>query len=318
MVLLAALDIVLARWTGCLEVVVGTLVANRPTAAAGGMLGAHYNVALLRGSLAGDPCLGELILRVVESTLPALDRQELPFAAVAATLAAGLGIDPAAVPAAVLQVDRYPLHALRLQGATVGGLHLDEEGAGRLADLAAPRGVPAAASCAPLTFFVREAPGGVTLSLFYHPAAIGHLTATRLLDAYLTALGALTGPLDLPALALDLDLGFDLPDRPSGPAAGGLSEATAVPGRGPEMTVRGGPAPGGARLLGTSGTPAAPRFLSFTTGSPVAALSPIVTCGPAVPLGPAADQAEVVCAAAAGRRAPALPAALRPPASTGS
>jgi amino acid adenylation domain-containing protein len=75
MVLLAALDVVLARWSGQDDVVVGTRVAGRTHA--GPVPG--MNTLALRVRLAENPTFRELLGRVRETTLAAYAHQDLPF-----------------------------------------------------------------------------------------------------------------------------------------------------------------------------------------------------------------------------------------------
>ncbi|WP_420129158.1 non-ribosomal peptide synthetase [Longimicrobium sp.] len=77
MVLLAALDVVLSRWSGQDDVVVGTQVAGRTHAAAEPVPG--MNTLALRVSLAQNPTFRELLGRVRETTLAAYAHQDLPF-----------------------------------------------------------------------------------------------------------------------------------------------------------------------------------------------------------------------------------------------
>lgn len=222
MILLAALDVLIARWAGTEDVVVGTLVANRETPTAGRILGAHYNPLLLRTSLAGDPCLGEVLMRVAESSLPALERQGLPFARVAGIAAAEAGVPPRRIPAVVLQLDRYPMHALALAGARVTGLHADPAGARAVEDLAAPRRLRAA-SPADLTFFVRDEGGRLTVSIFYRTRRFHDATAGRLARSFAEILLAFTERLEDPfrEVPLPLDESPELPEPPleGGPAS---------------------------------------------------------------------------------------------------
>ncbi|HEU4560440.1 MAG TPA: amino acid adenylation domain-containing protein [Longimicrobium sp.] len=79
MVLLAALDVVLSRWSGQDEVVVGTQVAGRTHAGTEPMLGMFQNTLALRVSLAGNPAFRALLARVRKATLSAYAHQEVPF-----------------------------------------------------------------------------------------------------------------------------------------------------------------------------------------------------------------------------------------------
>ncbi|HWK90397.1 MAG TPA: amino acid adenylation domain-containing protein, partial [Longimicrobium sp.] len=79
MVLLAALDVVLARWSGQDDVVVGTPIAGRTRAETEGMIGLFLNSLALRTDLSGDPSFREVLRRVRQATLDAYAHQDLPF-----------------------------------------------------------------------------------------------------------------------------------------------------------------------------------------------------------------------------------------------
>jgi amino acid adenylation domain-containing protein len=79
MVLLAALQLLLARWSGGDDIVVGAPVAGRTRRAAEGLVGLFLNHLVLRTDLSGDPTFGELIARARQTALGAYAHQEVPF-----------------------------------------------------------------------------------------------------------------------------------------------------------------------------------------------------------------------------------------------
>ncbi len=79
MVLLAVLAILLHRWTGQEDLVVGAPVAGRNRPELDGLIGYFINALALRTDLSGDPTVRELVARVREVTLGAYAHQELPF-----------------------------------------------------------------------------------------------------------------------------------------------------------------------------------------------------------------------------------------------
>src|SRR4029079_13010372 len=79
MTLLAAFQLLLSRYTGQTDVVVGSPSANRNRAEIEGLIGYFVNPLVLRTDLAGDPPFRELVARVREVALGAYTHQELPF-----------------------------------------------------------------------------------------------------------------------------------------------------------------------------------------------------------------------------------------------
>ncbi|HWK88607.1 MAG TPA: condensation domain-containing protein, partial [Longimicrobium sp.] len=79
MVLLAAFQALLARWSGQDDVVVGTPIANRTRPELEGLIGFFANTLVLRGDVSGDPAFAALLDRVREATLGAYEHQDAPF-----------------------------------------------------------------------------------------------------------------------------------------------------------------------------------------------------------------------------------------------
>jgi amino acid adenylation domain-containing protein len=79
MVLLAALDLLLARWSGQEDVVVGTPIANRTRRETEGLIGFFVNTLALRTDLSGNPSFQALLGRVRATTLEAYQHQDVPF-----------------------------------------------------------------------------------------------------------------------------------------------------------------------------------------------------------------------------------------------
>jgi amino acid adenylation domain-containing protein len=79
MVLLAAYALLLGRYGGTEDVVVGTPVAGRGQVALEGLIGFFVNTLVLRVGLGGNPTVAELLGRVRGVVLGALEHQDLPF-----------------------------------------------------------------------------------------------------------------------------------------------------------------------------------------------------------------------------------------------
>src|SRR5215213_6974498 len=79
MTLLGAWAVLLSRWSGEKEVVVGSPIANRTRAELEGLIGFFVNSMVLRTSFHRDPTFKELLAQVREVTLGAYAHQDLPF-----------------------------------------------------------------------------------------------------------------------------------------------------------------------------------------------------------------------------------------------
>jgi amino acid adenylation domain-containing protein/thioester reductase-like protein len=79
MVLQTAFAILLRRYSGQTDVVVGTPVANRKDPDWAGVVGLFVNTVVLRSCLADEESFEELLRRCRESTLDALDHGDVPF-----------------------------------------------------------------------------------------------------------------------------------------------------------------------------------------------------------------------------------------------
>ncbi len=79
MVLLAALKILLFRYTGQEDISVGTYIANRNRKEIEGLIGFFVNTLVMRTSLSGNPTFRELCLRVQDVAFGAYANQDLPF-----------------------------------------------------------------------------------------------------------------------------------------------------------------------------------------------------------------------------------------------
>ncbi|HEX8272438.1 MAG TPA: amino acid adenylation domain-containing protein [Longimicrobiaceae bacterium] len=79
MVLMAAWQLLLARWSGQDDVVVGTPVAGRNRREIEGLIGFFVNTLAIRADLSGRPGFRELVRRVREAAFGAFAHQDLPF-----------------------------------------------------------------------------------------------------------------------------------------------------------------------------------------------------------------------------------------------
>ncbi len=78
-VLLMAFQVLLGRWSGQTDFVVGTPVAGRSTSEVENVVGFLVNTLAVRADLSGDPTFAELLGRVREATLGGYEHQDVPF-----------------------------------------------------------------------------------------------------------------------------------------------------------------------------------------------------------------------------------------------
>ncbi|MBV9790645.1 MAG: amino acid adenylation domain-containing protein [Chloroflexi bacterium] len=79
MTLLGAFQVLLARWSGQYDLVVGSPIAGRSRPELEKLIGFFVNTLALRTDLGGNPSFVELLGRVRETTLGAYTHQDLPF-----------------------------------------------------------------------------------------------------------------------------------------------------------------------------------------------------------------------------------------------
>jgi amino acid adenylation domain-containing protein len=79
MTLLAGFQVLLSKYAGVDEVVVGTPVAGRTDAGVEGLIGLFANMLVVRTRLDGDPAFREVLRRVRAAALGAFEHQEVPF-----------------------------------------------------------------------------------------------------------------------------------------------------------------------------------------------------------------------------------------------
>ena len=86
MTLSAAFKVLLSRYSGQEDIVVGTPIANRTRVETEGLIGFFVNTLALRTDLSGDPTFKELLKREREAALGAYGHQDVPFEKVVAEL----------------------------------------------------------------------------------------------------------------------------------------------------------------------------------------------------------------------------------------
>jgi len=115
MVLLAAFQTLLARWSGQQDLAVGTPVAGRNRVELEGLIGFFVNNLVLRVDLAGDPTFRELLGRVRETELAAQAHQDVPFEKLVEELVSERSLAHAPLVQVMFALQNAPFGKLEIQ-----------------------------------------------------------------------------------------------------------------------------------------------------------------------------------------------------------
>ncbi|MEL6762601.1 MAG: amino acid adenylation domain-containing protein [Cyanobacteria bacterium J06607_6] len=116
MTLLAAFQVLLQRYSGCTDLVIGTPIANRPHAELEDLIGMFVNTLVLRTDLSGDPRFEELLRRVREVALDAYVHQSVPFEQVVEALAVPRSWSHAPLFQVMFVLQNAPLPTMAMAG----------------------------------------------------------------------------------------------------------------------------------------------------------------------------------------------------------
>ena len=119
MTLLAAFDLLLCRYAGQEQVLIGTPIANRNRSETEGLIGFFVNTLVLRGDVRGNPSFSELLRRVRETALSAYAHQDLPFEKLVEELQPERDMSRSPLFQVMFVLQNAPGEALELEGLSL-------------------------------------------------------------------------------------------------------------------------------------------------------------------------------------------------------
>lgn len=172
MTLLAAVHLLIARFTGQNDVYVGSPVAGRSRPELDGLVGCFVNHVILRSDLSGRTSFPEHLDQVRKDVLNAFDNQDVSLEQV--TREVQPGRDPIADPLFTIMLNllNYEAPTSTPDGLTVTGEPPAEALAKR-----------------DLSLYITEIPEGLSIDLVYNEAALGAERARLFLRQYIDLLG---------------------------------------------------------------------------------------------------------------------------------
>ncbi|HEY0512846.1 MAG TPA: amino acid adenylation domain-containing protein, partial [Thermoanaerobaculia bacterium] len=127
MTLLAALEILLHRYTGATDLVVGTPIANRQRTEIEQLVGFFVNTLVLRTDLRQDPSFRELGRRVREVALGAFGHQDLPFEKLVDELRPERSRSHSPLFQGMFNLLNAPLPQVKLAGLTLVPIEIEDD-----------------------------------------------------------------------------------------------------------------------------------------------------------------------------------------------
>jgi amino acid adenylation domain-containing protein len=129
MTLLSAFNVLLARYTGQKDIVVGTPSANRGRPELNALIGFFVNNLVLRTDLNGEPTFTELLGRVREVTLKAYEHQDVPFDQLVNALRTERSLEHSPLFQVMFALQNFALNEVEIPGATMKQVELDIDSA---------------------------------------------------------------------------------------------------------------------------------------------------------------------------------------------
>ncbi len=169
--LLAAFQVLLLRYTGQEDLLVGTPIANRSRAEIEGLIGFFVNTLVMRSDLSGNLSFRELLGRVQETALGAYAHQDLPFEKLVEELNPQRDLSQSLIFQVMFALQNMPMQPLDLPGLESRRMKADS-----------------GTSKFDLTFFTNEIPEGLSCLVEYNTDLFNADRIERMLGHFETLL----------------------------------------------------------------------------------------------------------------------------------
>lgn len=179
MSLLASFQVMLSRYTGQEDIVVGTPIAGRTRPEVEPLIGDFVNMLAIRSDLSGGPSFRELLQRLKEVALQAYENQDVPFESLVEELEHGRDLSRAPVFQTIFILEAAPPPPPAMEGLSVEVLDFD---------------TPTAKN--DLILILADDPGGLKVKLEYRTDLFERPTIERFLRHYQTLLEAVVADPD--------------------------------------------------------------------------------------------------------------------------
>jgi natural product biosynthesis luciferase-like monooxygenase protein/amino acid adenylation domain-containing protein len=187
MVLLAAFNLLLSRWTGQEDLVVGTPIAGRNRRETEGLIGVFLNTLALRTDVGGNPTFRALLDRVRETTLGAYAHQDLPFEALVEALQPERSLGHTPLYQVLFALQNIGVGKMELPGVEVNGM-----------------GLGTTSSKNDLSLYTSEMPDGLHCWLIYNPDLFDAATMARMLGHFRVLLRSAAAGASRPVAELEM------------------------------------------------------------------------------------------------------------------
>ncbi|MGF1937144.1 MAG: amino acid adenylation domain-containing protein [Nostoc sp. ChiQUE02] len=124
MTLLAAFLVLLSRYSGQLDIVVGSPIANRNSKSVEQLMGFFANTLALRGNLSGNPSFADFLAQVRQTTLSAYAHQDLPFEMLVEKLQPDRDLSRNPLVQVLFSLQNTPQSSSNLPGLTIQNMSL--------------------------------------------------------------------------------------------------------------------------------------------------------------------------------------------------